>query len=449
MSEVINPPDYYFTGINFNPAFYAQDAVSGLSEATANALYLRKTVPDTATAIETFNLGIKAQKVDGLLSSSIMYVGNNITSGSLILGNTGIRTKNQGIFETASIRTPATNGQLTICTDLVAGGSVEIGSVDGTVNILGSAAGGVNVPTSSGVTTNAVNVSYLTSQLTTAARLNQVQTFAQTNTFNNATAGIKADIIAGIATSGTQSLYGTKTAGTLNIATSQTSGNINIGGTGSGTVVNGSLNVLNNLYSNFVAITSNPADSTTALQFQRNGQFTIGIAPTANPKLVMGVNTGSSPGTEVQILSLGTGTVYSNGGTLTNTNPSDETLKKNITSLDASIDDLNPVQYEWNNPKMGVGIKYGFLANEVIEIFPNICSTWKTDEEDEVDGIPKVKLGMDTVSLIPIIVSAMKKMKLDYDAKLSKLEARLLALEPKLVPLEEAIEPLTDGTVIV
>ena len=137
MSEVINPPDYYFTGINFNPAFYATDS-GGLSVETANALYLRKTVADTATAIETFNLGIKAQKVDGLLSSSLMYVGNNITSGSLFLGNTGIRTKNQGVFETTSIRTPATNGQLTICTDLIAGGSVDVGTSASITNLYGT-----------------------------------------------------------------------------------------------------------------------------------------------------------------------------------------------------------------------------------------------------------------------------------------------------------------------
>jgi hypothetical protein len=56
MSEVINPPEYYFTGINFNPAFYNEAA--GLSEARANALYLRKTVPDTATANETFQADI-------------------------------------------------------------------------------------------------------------------------------------------------------------------------------------------------------------------------------------------------------------------------------------------------------------------------------------------------------------------------------------------------------
>ena len=185
MSEVINPPDYYFTGINFNPAFYAQDAGTGLSETTANGLYLRKTVPDTATAIETFNLGIKAQKVDGLLTSSIMYVGNNITSGSLILGNTPIRTKNQGIFETASIRAPATNGTVAICGDATAGGGVDIGSANGTVNLLASSSGGVNVPTSLGASSNAVNVGYLTTALANVATLNQVQIFTGTNTFNN------------------------------------------------------------------------------------------------------------------------------------------------------------------------------------------------------------------------------------------------------------------------
>ena len=46
MSEVINPPEYYFTGIDFNPAFYAEDAGGALSQAVANTLYLRKTVPE-------------------------------------------------------------------------------------------------------------------------------------------------------------------------------------------------------------------------------------------------------------------------------------------------------------------------------------------------------------------------------------------------------------------
>jgi hypothetical protein len=62
MSEVINPPDYYFDGVNFNPAFYANDT-GGFTEAQANALYLKKTVADTATALETFNAGIKTNSI--------------------------------------------------------------------------------------------------------------------------------------------------------------------------------------------------------------------------------------------------------------------------------------------------------------------------------------------------------------------------------------------------
>ena len=250
-----------------------------------------------------------------------------------------------------------------------------------------------------------------------------------TSILNVKGSGIKFDTLYTDNPTGNHLLYPNKTSGTLSIANAQTSGNINIGGAGSTTSIGGPFYAFNGFYARILYVSSETADSDRAIQFIRNGQFTMGITATANPKLIMGVNTGLSPGNEVQILSLGSGTVYSNGGTLTNTNPSDETLKKNIRTLDLSIDELNPVQYEWNNPKMGVGIKYGFLANEVVEIFPEICSTWKTDEEDEEDGIPKVKLGMDTVSLIPIMISAMKKMKLEYETKLSNLEARLLVLE--------------------
>jgi len=205
--------------------------------------------------------------------------------------------------------------------------------------------------------------------------------------------------------------------------------------------VNGTMNVAGTLRGSFATLWSNTGDSDVALQFTRNGVINIGISAEAAPRLRIG--TTGSTGNDVQILSLATnGPVYSNGGILTNSNPSDETLKKNISSLDVSIDQLNPVQYEWINPKMGPGIKYGFLANEVINIFPHICSTWKTLEEDEEDGIRKSKLGLDTVSFIPIIVSAMKKMKLDYDTKLSKLQEvdrQLQAEKQKVSDLQIAL----------
>ena len=57
-----NPPYPYYNGIPFNPSFFTSDTGtgSGLTETAANALYLRKTTPDTATALETFNGGIVA-----------------------------------------------------------------------------------------------------------------------------------------------------------------------------------------------------------------------------------------------------------------------------------------------------------------------------------------------------------------------------------------------------
>jgi hypothetical protein len=47
------PPVY--SGIQYNSAFFPDANTTGLSEAQANSLYLRKTFPDTATALETFN----------------------------------------------------------------------------------------------------------------------------------------------------------------------------------------------------------------------------------------------------------------------------------------------------------------------------------------------------------------------------------------------------------
>lgn len=427
-----NPPYPYYYEIPFNPSFFTSDT-GGLSQETANTLYLRKTVADTATAQETFSLGIKAQKVDGLLSSSIMYVGNNITSGSLLLGNTGIRTKNQGIFETASIRTPATTGQLTICTDLTTGGSVEIGSVNGTVNLLGSASGGVNVPTSGGVSTNAVNVSYLNTALVNVATLNQVQTFNQTNTFDNATAGIKANVIAGVATTGTQSLYATKTAGALNIATSQTSGNINIGANGSVTYIAG-ISRLGGT-SGGAYVSGNEPDL-------ENGKH-MTMMTGASTKIIWYYNWsmwaenggsmyfyyGGSP--ESATSGIAAARISGAGAFITISDISKKQDIKDLTyGLDA-IHKLRPVSFSYKtNPN---DTELGFIAQEVEIIVPEIVDI------DGKEGDEAVK-GLKYIGFVPILVKAVQEMKLDYDvkiqelktdydAKLSNLEARLHALE--------------------
>jgi len=51
----INPPSYEFPTIDFNSSYFTDTNTTGLTQSQANALYLQKTVQDSASAIETFN----------------------------------------------------------------------------------------------------------------------------------------------------------------------------------------------------------------------------------------------------------------------------------------------------------------------------------------------------------------------------------------------------------
>ena len=95
------------------------------------------------------------------------------------------------------------------------------------------------------------------------------------------------------------------------------------------------------------------------------------------------------------------GTVYSNSGTLTNSNPSDQNLKENIQAMIGGtvfVNELNPVSFEWKSEANGTGTKYGFIAQEVQQVIPEIVSTDSTGT-----------LGLDTVSMIPFLVKAIKE----------------------------------------
>jgi hypothetical protein len=125
---------------------------------------------------------------------------------------------------------------------------------------------------------------------------------------------------------------------------------------------------------------------------------------------------------------LGTGTVYSSAGTLTNTNPSDLNLKSNITALSNALDivsSLNPIKYNWKDQeKYGTGVQYGLVAQEVNNVIPEIVK--KTN-----DG----NLGYDIVSIIPFLIGSVKELSAEntaLKAQLSAMDARLAALEAKL-----------------
>ena len=101
---------------------------------------------------------------------------------------------------------------------------------------------------------------------------------------------------------------------------------------------------------------------------------------------------------------LGTGTVYTNAGIFTSTNPSDRKLKSNIADITTErafevVSKLNPVSFNWkDSEKYGSGTKYGFIAQDVEAILPEIV-------RQEGDT-----LGYDPVSLIPFLVEAVKEL---------------------------------------
>jgi hypothetical protein len=104
---------------------------------------------------------------------------------------------------------------------------------------------------------------------------------------------------------------------------------------------------------------------------------------------------------------LGTGTVYSSNGVLTNTNPSDGILKENIQYLSYGLNEvnsLNPIKFNYvNNDPSNIyfddSTKLGFLASEVRDVIPEIVKTNR--------GIQ----GIDVVSLIPVLVNAIKELR--------------------------------------
>ena len=87
-----NPPYPYYNGITYNPSFFVSTG-SGLTQAQANALYLKKTTADTATAIETFNAGIKTNSIQQC-SNATLNIGDDINtisinSPNLLMGDFG------------------------------------------------------------------------------------------------------------------------------------------------------------------------------------------------------------------------------------------------------------------------------------------------------------------------------------------------------------------------
>jgi hypothetical protein len=128
----------------------------------------------------------------------------------------------------------------------------------------------------------------------------------------------------------------------------------------------------------------------------------------------------------LKLATLGTGLVYSNGGTLTSTNPSDERLKDDITDLQYGLNEilqLRPVSYNWKNDTINQGKQFGFIAQEVQEVMPELISEFTTIEDDE----EVVRLGLDKEGIYATLVNAIK----EQNKVLVQLKAEIELLKQK------------------
>lgn len=167
------PPTQYFSGIFYNPEFWTSGS-SSLTQSTANTLYLRKTTPDTATALETFSAGLSTQTTTSpslttdvslfqSQSSGTIRVGPNASAISVHLSN--IDCNNNTINNATSpavgniiIGNSQTSGTISIGTNAARTGAITIGNNLNTINL-----GGYLTPTYATMPTSTTQVGTITS----------------------------------------------------------------------------------------------------------------------------------------------------------------------------------------------------------------------------------------------------------------------------------------------
>ena len=137
----------------------------------------------------------------------------------------------------------------------------------------------------------------------------------------------------------------------------------------------------------------------------------------------------AQPSGEVLVNSLSTsnGTVYVNNGILTRTDPSDERLKINIADISFGLHEilqLRPVSYNWNNAYADpTETSYGFIAQEVQEVIPELVSVYDHREPFAEEGVER--FGLNKEGIYAGLVAAIQEL----NAKIEDLTAEVNALK--------------------
>ncbi|MEM6700973.1 MAG: tail fiber domain-containing protein, partial [Bacteroidota bacterium] len=124
---------------------------------------------------------------------------------------------------------------------------------------------------------------------------------------------------------------------------------------------------------------------------------------------------------------------------------SDAKNKTNINSLDYGLEQvmqLKPVRFEWKGQKEK-GEKIGFLAQDLLEVLPEVVKThdWVESEEgDEKKKVAVENLGVYYSDIIPVLASAIQEQQEEIEEKeerIDELENRIGQLEKMMLELSK------------
>lgn len=198
------------------------------------------------------------------------------------------------------------------------------------------------------------------------------------------TPSYKLDIVGDINITGTYRVNGVAIGGGTSTTINNNADNRIITGSGTANTLNGETDLtFDGAALKFVNSSTGFTSTDGTELFIVPGTTSFGISNKENANIIFGTNGLSRVIIEGDgdffIGNLGSGALYSNGGILTNTNPSDELLKENINNLNYGLNEinkLNPVSFQYKDPK-DKSIKFGYIAQQVKDIIPEAVQLQK------------------------------------------------------------------------
>ncbi len=140
-------------------------------------------------------------------------------------------------------------------------------------------------------------------------------------------------------------------------------------------------------------------------------------------------------------------------------NPSDRTLKENITPLNNVLSKIGKIgAYEYNfkgdyiqDYKFDSGKQIGFIAQEIKDVFPHIVKEIKNpgekDEKGNVITAPMDYLSIEYLEMIPVLFAAIKEQQLQIDA-LTQSSQSSIGSNNSSSKIENSLSQITNAQIV-